>query len=277
MMNEFAYTAPPDAPENPFDRLCWIMDKLLAPGGCPWDRKQTHESLMQYLIEESYEVLEAIETSDLDHLKEELGDVALQVVFHSALARRDGEFCVDEVLNGISEKLIRRHPHVFGQTKVDGAEQVLENWEEIKKRERSGKKKDNSLLAGVPKSLPALQKAHRMQDKARRVGYDWPTVQGALDKVQEEFQELSAELEQGPDGKPTPEAIDEFGDVLFAMTNVARMMGIQSEEALQGACAKFGKRFRHIEKRAEENKKELQEMSLEEMEVYWEEAKKIRE
>ena len=278
MMTEFAFTVPPDAPENPFDRLCWIMDKLLGPEGCPWDRKQTHESLKQYLIEEAYEVHEAIESGDLEHLKEELGDVALQVVFHSALARREGRFGVDEVLNGISDKLLRRHPHVFGRTEVDGAEQVVENWEEIKKRERGRKKKDDSLLAGVPRSLPALQKAHRMQDKARRVGFDWPNVQGALDKVREEFQELSEELtreiEPGSGGKPRPEEVEEFGDLLFAMTNVARMMGIQPEEALQSACAKFEKRFRHVEKRAGEEEKQLREMSLEEMDVFWEEAKK---
>lgn len=250
------------------------MDRLLGPGGCPWDREQTHESLKQYLIEESYEVCDAIIEGDPEHLREELGDVALQVVFHSALSKRDGGFTVDQVLDGVCEKLVRRHPHVFGETQVDGSGQVLENWEEIKKRERKAKKTDNSLVAGVPSSLPALQKAHRIQDKVRRVGFDWPDVTGALDKVREEFQELSDEVEANQTTKPSPEQIEEFGDLLFSMVNVARLMGIQPEEALQGGCRKFISRFRHVEKRAEETGQELNKMNLEEMNVFWDEAKK---
>lgn len=293
-MPDFASHLPPDAPRAPFERLCWIMDRLLAPDGCPWDREQTHESLKQYLIEESYEVHDAIESGSLDHLREELGDVALQVVFHAALAKRAGGFDVSDVLDGICEKLVRRHPHVFGETTVSGSGQVLENWEQIKKRERADKQADHSLVAGIPPSLPALQKAHRMQDKVRRVGFDWPNVHGALDKVREEFEELAVEVaaaekpaegEPGPaasgpsasSGKakpqPTPRQVEEMGDLLFSLVNVARLMGIQPEEALQKGCAKFAHRFRHIERRAAETGRALESMTLDEMDVYWNEAK----
>ncbi len=274
-MSEYFAELPDEAPEESFERLCWIMEKLLGPDGCPWDREQTHESLKQYLIEEAYEVHEAIETGNPDHLREELGDVALQVVFHAALARQSGRFTIEEVLDGISEKLVRRHPHVFGQTKVDGSGQVLENWEQIKKKERASKKSDDSMLAGVPRSLPALQKAHRMQNKVRRVGFDWPEVDGAIDKVHEEFDEL-AQAAKHPEGDgPTDEQIDEFGDVLFSMVNVGRIIGIQSEDALQRTCGKFAKRFRYLEQKAVEDGRKLEEMTLEEMDVYWEEAKKM--
>jgi tetrapyrrole methylase family protein/MazG family protein len=273
------------------------MDRLLAPDGCPWDREQTHESLKQYLIEESYEVHDAIESGDMDHLCEELGDVALQVVFHAALAKRAGHFDVAAVLDGICEKLVRRHPHVFGETTVSGSGQVLENWEQIKKRERAGKKADDSLVAGIPPSLPALQKAHRMQDKVRRVGFDWPNVHGALDKVREEFEELAVEVAAAetpaqcspapaaagqpapaPKAKPqpTPCQVEEMGDLLFSLVNVARLMGIQPEEALQKACAKFAHRFRHIERRAAETGRALESMTLDEMDVFWNEAKHDR-
>ena len=274
-MSDFAANLPPDAPEHPFDRLCWIMNRLLGPDGCPWDREQTHETLKQYLIEEAYEVCEAVETGDAAHLKEELGDVALQVVFHAALSKRDGGFGIDGVLDGISDKLVRRHPHVFGTTAVDGSSQVLENWEQIKQRERAKKETDDSLVAGVPRSLPALQKAHRMQSKVRRVGFDWPGPDGALDKVREEFEELAEEVKKNENGEPTDRQVEEFGDLLFSLTNVGRLMGLRPEEALQATCAKFARRFRHVEKRAAETGRQLQDMTLGEMDVFWEEAKKL--
>lgn len=274
-MTEFSSQLPDDAPDAPFERLCWIMDKLLGPGGCPWDREQTHESLKQYLIEESYEVHEAIEAGNHEHLREELGDVALQVIFHAALAKRSGLFNIEEVLDGISEKLVRRHPHVFGTTEVEGSGQVLENWEQIKKKERADKKADDSLLAGVPRSLPALQKAHRMQNKVRRVGFDWPDADGAIDKVHEEFDELARAAKHPDDSGPSEEQIDEFGDVLFSMVNVGRILGIQPEEALQRTCRKFAKRFRYLEQKAAENEKNLEDMQLDEMDVFWEEAKAL--
>ncbi len=274
-MSDFFSELPGEAPEESFERLCWIMEKLLGPDGCPWDREQTHESLKQYLIEEAYEVHEAIESGDAEHLREELGDVALQVVFHAALAGRSGRFTIDEVLDGISEKLVRRHPHVFGKTEVDGSGQVLENWEQIKKQERASKKTDDSLLAGVPRSLPALQKAHRMQNKVRRAGFDWPDVDGAISKVHEEFDELAQAAKHSDGDGPTDEQIDEFGDVLFSMVNVGRIIGIQPEDALQRTCAKFAKRFRYLERKAAQAKRKLDEMTLEEMDVYWEEAKTL--
>ena len=266
----FESSLPPDAPKNPFDRLCWIMDRLLATGGCPWDREQTHESLKQYLIEEAYEVYEAIEHEDFEHLKEELGDVALQVVFHSHLARREGLFDVNGVLETICDKLIRRHPHVFGQTAVNGASDVLENWEKIKANEKMDAKKDMSLLSGVPRSLPALQKAHRLQEKAARVGFDWLRVEDIFDKVREEFEELAHERREGP-----PERVfDEMGDLLFAIVNVARALGVQPEDALRGTCDRFTARFRYIEHRAHEQGRDLRDMTVDEMDVFWNEAKK---
>ncbi len=278
-MTDFTSTLPPDAPKNAFDRLCWIMDRLLDPeSGCPWDKEQTHESLKQYLIEEAYEVYDAIESGDKDHLKEELGDVALQVVFHSAVAQRNGHFIVDEVLDAICEKLVRRHPHVFGNVTVDGAGQVLTNWEQIKQGERTKKEKDNSLVAGIPRALPALQKALRIQDKVRRVGFDWPGVAGALDKVEEEFRELDEEIRANPPEsgvQATERQVEEFGDLLFSLVNVGRLMGVRPEEALQATCDKFSRRFRHIERRAAETGRDLRDMTLEEMDIFWNEAKSL--
>ena len=268
-MTDFSSSMPSEAPNDPFERLCWIMDRLLAPGGCPWDREQTHASLKQYLIEEAYEVYDAIENESFDHLKEELGDVALQVVFHAHLARRAGKFDVNDVLTGICEKLIRRHPHVFGQTQVEGSSEVLANWEEIKKREKTDAKKEPSLLASIPASLPALQKANRMQEKAARVGFDWPHIAPVLEKVREEFEELTkAEAD-----RDTGAVFEEMGDLLFALVNVSRFLNVQPEEALQAACRKFARRFDHIEKSAAKEGRELQSMTLEEMDKFWDEAK----
>ena len=275
-MADFATFLPPDAPKEPFQRLCWIIDRLLGPGGCPWDREQTHESLVQYLIEEAYEVWDSIEAGDSEHLKEELGDVALQVVFHAHLARNAGRFDIDEVLNRLSDKLVRRHPHVFGETAVSGAGEVLENWEEIKKRERTRKKKDDSLVAGIPRHLPALQKAHRMQEKASRVGFDWERAAEVLDKVREEFEELAREVKEEGSAEASEKRFEEMGDLLFALVNASRFLGVQPEEALQGACAKFAERFRHIEKRARDRGLDLREMTLEEMDAVWDEAKNPR-
>lgn len=270
MFPDFASQTPDDAPADPFQRLRWIMQRLLGPEGCPWDREQSHDSLTQYLIEEAYEVVDAVESGDMDHLREELGDVALQVVFHSALAEREGHFNVDDVLQTVCDKLVRRHPHVFGQTRAETAGKVLENWEQIKKAEKAEKKADDSLVAGVPGHLPALQKAHRLQERVARVGFDWPSAQGPLAKVREEFDELAEELEAG-DGQRMAE---EMGDLLFALANVARFLGVQPEEALQGANRRFIERFRHIERRAAEQGRNLVDMTLEEMDTLWDEAKR---
>ena len=261
---------PDEAPEMPFEKLRWIMRRLLSPEGCPWDREQTHESLTQYLIEESYEVVDAVESGDFEHLKEELGDVALQVVFHAALAEREDRFDIDGVLETVCEKLIRRHPHVFGDTVADTSDKVLENWEQIKKVEKADKKRDDSLVAGVPRHLPALQKAHRLQSRVSRVGFDWPSVQGALAKVREEFDELEDEIEE----RKPERLFHEMGDLLFALTNVARFLDIQPEEALQAANRRFVERFRHVESGASAQGRTLDGMTLEEMDALWEESKK---
>ena len=269
-MTDFSSALPGDTPKEPFERLCWIMDRLLGPGGCPWDREQTHESLRQYLIEEAYEVYDAIENKAFADLKEELGDVALQVVFHAQLARRAGKFDISDVLDAVNEKLIRRHPHVFGDTRVGGASDVLVNWEEIKKREKSDADEEASLLAGVPASLPALQKAHRMQEKVARVGFDWPRIEGVIEKAREEFEELVAAEGERDTGR----VFEEMGDLLFAIVNVSRFLGVQPEEALQATCRKFRERFEHIERRAAEMGRSLQDMTLQEMDQLWDEAKR---
>jgi tetrapyrrole methylase family protein/MazG family protein len=279
-MTEFASRMPEGAPEHPFDRLCWVMERLLSPEGCPWDREQTHESLKQYLIEEAYEVCDAVDSGDFEHLQEELGDVALQVVFHAKMAKRDGRFDVHDVLNGICEKLIRRHPHVFGETVADSSKEVLQNWEQIKRKEKAAKEgaEERSLVDGVPRQLPALQKAHRLQEKTGRVGFDWPDADGAIRKAREEFEELlvEAKAENPDDPAARKRLFHEMGDVFFALVNVARFMGIQPEEALQAANARFANRFRHIERRARESGRQLPEMTLEEMDVFWEEAKRLQ-
>ena len=259
-------------PDDPFQKLCWVMRRLLGPDGCPWDREQTHESLRQYLIEEAYEVYDAIGDESYDHLKEELGDVALQVVFHAELARRANRFQIDDVLNAICEKLIRRHPHVFGPIQVANSAEVLTNWEEIKKQERAdAQKNDTSLLAGIPPSLPALQKAHRMQNKVSRVGFDWPRMDQVLEKAREEFEELASARKEADTGR----VFEEMGDLLFALVNVARFLDVQPEEALQAACRKFARRFRHIETRAAQTGRTTQDMTLEEMDALWNEAKTL--
>ncbi len=262
------------APDNPdpFRRLVEIMDRLLAPDGCPWDRKQSHKTLKPYVIEEAYEVCDAIDQKDWEELKSELGDLGLQIVFHSALARRDGRFEVDDVYRAICEKLIRRHPHVFDTTEARDAETVLNNWEAIKRQEREEKGKTDkpvSHLDGVPTLLPALQRADRIQGKARRVGFDWDTPEPAWDKLHEEIEELRREHS----AMDCDRLEDELGDMFFALVNVARLMNIDAEQALQRTNAKFIRRFHHIEARAREANRELTDMTLEEMDAWWEEAK----
>jgi len=264
------------APDNPdqFRRLVEIMDRLLAPDGCPWDREQTHETLRPYVVEEAYEVVEAIDDGDPEELRSELGDLGLQIVFHAALSKAKGGFDVDGVYRAICEKLIRRHPHVFDDADARNADEVLRNWEAIKKREREAKgvvEKPVSHLDGVPKALPALQRAERIQSKARRVGFDWPTAEPAWAKIHEEIEELRREHERMDPAK----VAEEFGDLLFAMVNVARLLRVDAEQALQGTSAKFARRFRHIEARAREQGRELTAMTLEEMDALWDEAKRI--
>ena len=247
-----------------FERLLTIMDDLREQ--CPWDRKQTMESLRHLTIEETYELSDAIIEGDLEEVKKELGDLMLHMVFYSKIGSEKDAFDVADVLHGICEKLIHRHPHIYGDVEVADEEEVKSNWEKIKLKEGKGK---NSVLEGVPKSLPALVKAIRIQDKARGVGFDWDNKEQVYAKVLEEFAELKAEEEEG-----AKERIEsEFGDVLFSMINYARFIGVNPEDALERTNRKFIKRFQFLESESKKDGKIMGEMSLEEMDKYWEKAK----
>ena len=266
---------------DPVARLRVIMKRLLDPGGCPWDREQTHATLRQYTIEEVFEVAEAIDDNDDDALCEELGDVALQVVFHSELADRRGAFRLEDVYTAICDKLIRRHPHVFGSEVAEDSTTVLANWEQIKKGEkkkRAAKTGDDdhaSALAGVPKALPALQRAARMQEKAARVGFDWVKIEDVAGKVREEIEEFLEHATHAHAGAEHDAAAleEEFGDLLFSLVNISRFMNLRAEEALQKGCAKFSKRFMAIERAAEAQGHKLTELTLAQMDALWDAVK----
>ena len=245
-----------------FDRLLSIMDELRAK--CPWDKKQTLQSLRHLTIEETYELGDAILDNDLEEVKKELGDLLLHIVFYAKIGSETDDFDIADVANDICEKLINRHPHIYGDVKVDDEEQVKENWENIKLKE--GKK---SVLQGVPNSLPALVKANRIQEKVSGVGFDWEQPEQVFEKVKEELSELQTEVNHG--NKDRIEA--EFGDVLFSMVNYARFLDVNPENALERTNKKFIKRFQYLEGKAKEMGKSLKEMSLAEMDVFWEEAK----
>ena len=247
-----------------FNRLLDIMDELREK--CPWDKKQTLESLRHLTIEETYELADAILENDLNEVKNELGDVLLHLVFYAKIGSEKKAFDIGDVANAISEKLIARHPHIYGDVEVNNEEEVKQNWEKLKLKE--GK---NSVLEGVPKSLPALVKANRIQDKVSGVGFDWEEPHQVWDKVQEELSELNEEIKKGK--KETIES--EFGDVLFSMINYARFINVNPENALEKTNKKFINRFQYLEKAAKKEGKELTEMSLSEMDVYWELSKKI--
>ena len=253
-----------------FDKLVEVMKKLHAPGGCPWDREQTHESLKPYLLEETYEALEAIDSGSDEHLREELGDVLMQVVFHAEIADREGRFTINDVIEGIVEKLVRRHPHVFGDVTVESSDEVLVNWEEIKRREKREKKTGGSVLDGLPQSLPALIKARRIQEKVSRVGFDWERTEEVMLKVDEELQELK-EASQAQDKAAIEE---ELGDLLFAIANLARFVSLCPEDALRKTIDKFQRRFQYIERELPKRGMKLGEASLEEMDKLWDEVKK---
>lgn len=249
---------------NAIDRLLTIMDELREK--CPWDRKQTLESLRHLTIEETYELGDAILDNDLEEVKKELGDLLLHIVFYAKIGSETKDFDIADVANSISEKLISRHPHIYGDVEVADEEEVKQNWENLKLKE--GKK---SVLEGVPKSLPALVKANRIQDKVAGVGFDWEEPQQVFEKLQEELEELQYEVSQ--DNTSKIEA--EFGDVLFSMINYARFLKVNPENALERTNKKFTKRFQYIEAKAKEQGKSLKDMTLSEMDVYWEEAKKL--
>lgn len=254
-----------------FDRLVGIMDRLRDPEGCPWDREQTLETLSGYLLEEAHEVTEAIRSGDGQALCEELGDLLLQIVFMAKLGDENGWFAIDDVADGISEKMVRRHPHVFGETAVENSDEVVRNWEEIKREERRESRKD-SVLDGVPASLPALLKAYRMTQKAAAVGFDWERPEDVIDKLHEEVAELEVEVRSGDTG-----ALDrirsEMGDVLFVMANLARHLGVEPETAMQETNSRFLRRFQGVEALAEQSGRPLNEMSLSELDGLWNEVK----
>ena len=275
-----------------FDELVRIMAKLRGPDGCPWDRKQTHGSLKPYLLEETYEVLETIDHQDTHKLKEELGDLLLQIVFHAQIGTESGTFTIREVMEQLSEKLVRRHPHVFGQVSEEGpslnAEQVYSRWEQIKRDERTQSGRESSALEGVPKALPALLRASQVQARASRVGFDWPhTAQGmehVFDKIEEEVRELreaTLKSSEGPQPASSNEGAStdrsqieaELGDMLFSVVNLARFLKVNPEDTLRQATNRFCDRFHYIESEAAKNGRRMEDLTLAEMDRLWEEAK----
>ncbi|MBR6658801.1 MAG: nucleoside triphosphate pyrophosphohydrolase [Paludibacteraceae bacterium] len=249
-----------------FKRLLNIMDELRAK--CPWDKKQTFDSLRANTIEETYELCDAIMKKDTKEIKKELGDVLLHIVFYSKIASETNDFDIADVCNSLCDKLIFRHPHVFGEGNAKSAGEVEQSWEQIKQKEKDGNK---SVLAGVPDALPALIKCYRIQDKARNVGFDWKEKEDIWHKVEEELNEFKDEVHAMNQEKME----EEFGDLLFSMINAARLYKINPENALERCNRKFIRRFNHIEKRTKEENKELSQLSLEEMDAYWDEAKRI--
>lgn len=253
---------------NSLRSLMEVVRRLRGPGGCPWDREQTHLSLRQFLIEEAFEVAEAIDTQEMHKLREEMGDLLLQIALHSAMAEERGRFTIDEVVEGITEKMIRRHPHVFGGVQVSGSDEVLDRWDKIKAAERAGQPR-KSALDGVPPALPALQRAYELGRKAAKVGFDWDRLEDAWTKVEEELRELGEARASGDQSKVAAE----LGDVLFSICNIARFLKVEPESALSLTIQKFTRRFRHVEERAREQGLELESMTMEQMDQLWNEAK----
>jgi len=259
---------PPLGEGTSFEAFQEIVAHLRAPDGCPWDREQTHQSLRTHLLEETYEALSAIDADEKDGMQEEFGDLLLQIVLHAQIANEEGSFTINSLIKNIYDKIVRRHPHVFGNlalTEVDG---VLQNWERLKEAERKakGKEKEKGLLDGVPLALPALTQAQEYQDRAARVGFDWPVVEGVLDKVVEEIQEIKKATNED-------ELAEEIGDLFFVLVNLARWKKVDAESALRGTNLKFKNRFAFVEKGAKEQGRSLSDMLLEEMDALWDEAK----
>lgn len=254
---------PSPTPTRSFEDLVKIMSILRKE--CPWDRKQTHESIKDLMIEEIYEAIDAIDNTDMEELKKELGDLLLHVVFHSEMANETGSFDIGDVIYGIQEKLIRRHPHVFAQEEAKNSEQVVKNWESIKMKEKGR----SSVLGGVPRNLPALLRAQRMQEKAAAVGFDWPDWKEAWEKLEEELEELRVTVEEDNE----EERRKEFGDLLFSMVNIARKFNIDAEDSLRLTNNKFQSRFNYIEKKLAESNRTVLDAGLQEMDEIWNEAK----
>ncbi len=268
-----ALYVPPLGSGTAFEDFEHLIARLRAPDGCPWDRKQTHASLRPFLLEETYEVLEALDRGDPQALQEELGDLLLQIVLHTEIATEEGEFTMPQVIQTVHDKIVRRHPHVFGDVQVESAEEVVRNWEALKRREKQARGEGDgpaSVLDGVPAALPALAKAQAVSRKAAKVGFDWPSVEGVWAKVAEELAELQA--------APSPERrAAELGDLLFALVNLARHLNIDAETALREATARFMRRFRQMERRALAQGQEMAQLSLDEMDALWEAAKREEE
>ncbi len=253
-------------PESEFEKLVDIMSALRAENGCPWDREQTRESLKPFLVEETYEVLEAIDEGSPEKMKEELGDLLFQIVFHCQIAKERGEFDARDVIAKISEKMRGRHPHVFGGARFETPEEVLKQWEERKKEEGKGRE---SILEGIPKELPSLLRAHRIQSRAARVGFDWKRVEDVLKKLDEEVGEFQDALQR----RDQSGIEDELGDIFFVLVNISRFVGVNPEDALRKTISKFISRFRYIEMKSADSGKALSTMTLEEMDRLWDEAK----
>ncbi|EOR21863.1 nucleoside triphosphate pyrophosphohydrolase [Cytobacillus oceanisediminis] len=251
-----------------FSQLRHIIAELRGPNGCPWDKKQTHESLRKYLLEESYELIEAINEGDIDHIIEELGDVLLQVMLHSQVGEDEGYFSIDDVIEGISDKMIRRHPHVFGEEQAESVDDVMKHWQNAKKQE--AKEETESILDGINRAMPNLLQAYELQRKAAKVGFDWLNVEGAWEKVKEEILEFQEELKEANNREQIE---SEFGDVLFSLVNIARFYKVDPELAIFQTNKKFLQRFSYIEKKVKESERDWSDMSLEELDGFWNEAK----
>ena len=248
-----------------------IVAHLRAPDGCPWDMKQTHQTLRMHLLEESYEALTAMDENDSDGMREEFGDLLLQIVLNAQIATETDEFSMAQIIQGIYDKIVRRHPHVFGDVELDSVDGVLQNWEKLKEKERreNGKgENEKGLLDGIPAALPALTQALEYQDRAARVGFDWPEVEGVLDKIREEIEEVKS-------AQNLEEVTSELGDLFFVLVNLARWRKVDAESALRGTNLKFKKRFAYVEQGAKKQGRNLSDMTLEEMDTLWNEAKKL--
>ena len=249
-----------------FESFAEIVAHLRAPDGCPWDKEQTHETLRKHLLEETYEAISAIDLGDFADMREEFGDLLLQIVLQSQIANEEGQFNVNQVVQGIHSKIVRRHPHVFGELELDSVDGVLTNWEKLKEKERGRKNNGKGLLDGVPITLPALNQAQEYQDRAARVGFDWPEIEGVLDKIAEEIEEVKQATNEA-------ELTSELGDLLFALVNLARWKKVDAESALRGTNMKFKKRFGYVEQGAKKENRELSSLTLEEMDGLWNDAK----
>ncbi len=254
--------------DDKFSDLVTLMAKLRSPDGCPWDRKQTPESLKPFLVEECYEVIDALDEGSPGKVKEELGDLLFQIVFHARIAEERGQFTIRDVIAANVEKMIRRHPHVFGDARLSTDKEVLAHWEETKKKEK-GYEERKSVLEGVPRHLPSLLRAHSLQERAARVGFDWSRIDEALPKLDEEMAEFKESLKK----EDSASIEEELGDIFFMLVNISRFLGVNPEEALRKTISKFIQRFRYIEEHAADAGKSLNDMTLDEMEQLWQESK----